>query len=108
MKGSRGTALPTLNFSTKCYGGQRHAPAVLPQGIQPVPLVQAAWWVSGAAGWVRKIQPPPGIEPRSVQPTRNMTGAHINLHLHLLLSHVSFKSKVNFRPITGHESPEVE
>jgi hypothetical protein len=100
MKGSRGTALPTLNFSTKSYGGQRHALAVLPQGKNSrYPLYKLLEWVSGAVGWGRKIQPPPGIEHRSVQPTRNMRGAYIKLHLHLLLIiHVNYHSKGNFRP----------
>jgi len=78
-----------------------------PREKQPVPLVRASGWVSGAAGWVRKIQPAPGIELRSVQPTRNMRGAYNNRHLHLSLSNFSFNSKGNFRPRSGHER-EVE
>jgi len=36
-------------------GGQRHAPASLPQG---------------RSGWERKTSPPPGFDPRTVQPVR--------------------------------------
>ena len=43
-------------------GGQ-HAPAALPPGKDPVPIVQ------GRSGRVRKISPPPtGFDPRTVQP----------------------------------------
>ena len=28
-------------------GGQRHAPAALPAGKKPLPIVQEAWWVPG-------------------------------------------------------------
>ena len=45
-------------------GGQHHAPAALPSGKDPVPIVQEAGW---APGRVRKISPPPGFDPRTVQ-----------------------------------------
>ena len=34
----------------------------------PVPTVQEAGWVPGRSGEVRKISPPPGFDPRTVQP----------------------------------------
>ena len=37
-------------------GGQHHAPAALPPGKYPVPIVQEAGWA------------PPGFDPRTVQP----------------------------------------
>jgi hypothetical protein len=43
-------------------GGQRHAPAALPLGIDPVPIVYEA------SQPVWKISPPPGFDPRTVQP----------------------------------------
>jgi hypothetical protein len=43
-------------------GGQRHALAA--PGKDPVPAVQGAGW---APGPVRKISPPPGFDPRTVQ-----------------------------------------
>jgi len=51
---------------------------------------------------------PTGDRTPFLQPTRNMKCAHINLHLRLLLSQVNFNSEGNFRPRTGHKSPEVE
>ena len=43
-------------------GGQHHAPAALPPGKDPVPIVQ------GRSGRVRKISPPPVFDPRTIQP----------------------------------------
>ena len=44
-------------------GGQHHASAALPPGKDPVPIVQEA-----GSGGVRKISPPLGFDPRTVQP----------------------------------------
>jgi len=80
MKGSRGTALPTLNFSTKIHGGQCHAPAVLLQG-KTAGTPCTSGWVGLGCGWMSPEKPaPPGIEPRSVHSTRNMRSAYMNLH----------------------------
>ena len=58
MKGSRGTALPTLNFSTKSYGGLRHASAILPQGKTAVtPCTRG--WVGHGGGWIDPENPAP-------------------------------------------------
>jgi hypothetical protein len=58
MKGSRGTALPTLNFSTKRYGGQRHTPAVLPQGkTASTPYTSGLVGLRG--GWLGPEYPAP-------------------------------------------------
>ena len=47
-------------------GGQRHAPAALPpKERDPGPTVSEA---QGRSGSVRKISPPPGFSPRTVQP----------------------------------------
>jgi hypothetical protein len=34
----------------------------------PVPIVQETGWAPGPSGQVRKISPPPGLDPRTVQP----------------------------------------
>jgi hypothetical protein len=34
----------------------------------PVTIVQEAGWAPGPAGQVRNISPPPGFDPRTVQP----------------------------------------
>ena len=50
-------------------GGQHHAPAALPSGKVPVPIVQEAGWAPGPV-WtgVENLAPPPGFDPRTVQP----------------------------------------
>jgi hypothetical protein len=49
-------------------GGQRHAPAALPPGETRYPLHIRLGGPRGRSGWVRKISPPPGFDPRTVQP----------------------------------------
>jgi hypothetical protein len=48
--------------------GQRHAPAVLPPGKTRYPLYKKLGGPQGRSGQVRKISPPPGFDPRTVQP----------------------------------------
>jgi hypothetical protein len=49
-------------------GGQRHAPAALPPGDTRYPLYRRLGRPQGRSGRVRKISPPPGFDPRTVQP----------------------------------------
>jgi hypothetical protein len=49
-------------------GGQRHAPATLPPGKTQYPLYRRLGRPHSRSGWVRKISPPPGFDPRTVQP----------------------------------------
>ena len=49
-------------------GGQRHAPAALPPGNIQYPLYRRLGGPQGRSGRVRKISPPPGFDPRTVQP----------------------------------------
>ena len=49
-------------------GGQRHAPAALPPGKTRYPLYRRLGGPQGRSGRVRKISPPPGFDPRTVQP----------------------------------------
>ena len=50
-------------------GGQRHTLAALPPGKEPVPIAQEAGWGSGPV-WTdaENLAPPPGFDPRTVQP----------------------------------------
>jgi hypothetical protein len=48
-------------------GGQRHAPAALPPGMTRYPLYRRLGRLQGRSGRVRKISPPPGFDPRTVQ-----------------------------------------
>ena len=49
-------------------GDQRHTPAVLPPGKTGYPLYRRLGGPQGRSVRVRKISPPPGFEPRTVQP----------------------------------------
>ena len=49
-------------------GGQRHAPAALPPGKTRYPLYRRLDGPQVRSGRVRKISPPPGFDPRTVQP----------------------------------------
>ena len=46
--------------------GQLHSPAALPPGRRPGTHCMGGW--VGRSGWLRKISPPPGFDPRTVQP----------------------------------------
>jgi hypothetical protein len=49
-------------------GGQRHASAALPPGKSRYPLYRRLGGPQGRSGQVRIISPPPGFDPRTVQP----------------------------------------
>jgi len=49
-------------------GGQRHAPAALPPGKTRYPSFRRLDGPQGRSGRVRKISPPPGFDPHTVQP----------------------------------------
>jgi hypothetical protein len=49
-------------------GGQYHAPAVSPPGKTRYPLYRMLGRPQGRSGRVRKISPPLGFDPRTVQP----------------------------------------
>ena len=48
--------------------GQHHAPAALPPGKTRYSLYRRLGGPQGRSGRVRKIYPPPGFDPRTVQP----------------------------------------
>ena len=49
-------------------GGQRRAPAALGPGKTRYPLYIWLGGLQSQSGRVRKISPPPGFDPRTVQP----------------------------------------
>ena len=49
-------------------GGQRHTPAALPPGKTRYPLYRRLGGPQGRSGRVRKISPPTGFDPQTVQP----------------------------------------
>jgi hypothetical protein len=49
-------------------GGQRNAPAAVPPGMTRYPVDRRPGGPQGRSGLVLKISPPPGLDPRTVQP----------------------------------------
>jgi hypothetical protein len=49
-------------------GGQHHTLAALPPGKTQYPLYRMQGGPQGWSGRVRKISPPPGFDPRTVEP----------------------------------------
>jgi hypothetical protein len=52
--------------------GQRHTPAVLPLEKTRYPLYRRLDGAQGRSGQVWKISPPPGFDPRTVQPEASL------------------------------------
>ena len=68
-RGSRGIALPFHDHGIR--GGERSASRPgrsLPPGKTRYPLYRRLGGPQGRSGQVRKISPPPGFDPRTVQP----------------------------------------
>jgi hypothetical protein len=57
----------TLASALDVVGGQRHAPTALPPGKTSYPLYRGLRGSRGRSGRVRKISPPPGFDPQTVQ-----------------------------------------
>ena len=58
----------SLTSALDGVGGQRHAPAALPPGKIRHPFYTRLGGPQGRSGPVRNISPPPGFDPRTVQP----------------------------------------
>jgi len=68
-RGSRGIALLFLDHGTRRGEGLASRPdRSLPPGKTRYPLYRRLGGPQGRLGQVRKISPPPGFEPRTVQP----------------------------------------
>ena len=66
-------------------GSQRHVPAALPPGKTRYPLYRRLGEPQGRSGWVQKISPPPGFDPRTVQPVASRyTDWAIPTHMQIL------------------------
>jgi hypothetical protein len=59
---------PSLTSALDGVGDQRHAPAALPPGKIRYPLYMRLGGRQSRSGQVRKRSPPPGFDPRTVQP----------------------------------------
>jgi len=58
----------SLTSAKDGVGGQRHAPADSPLGKRRYPLCRRLGGLHSLSGEVRKISPPPGFDPKTVQP----------------------------------------
>jgi len=58
----------SLTSALDGVGGQRHAPAALPPGKTQYPLYRRLGGPQDRSGGVQNISPPPGFDPRTVQP----------------------------------------
>ena len=70
-------------------GGQHHAPAALPPGKTRYPLYRRLGGPQSWSGRVWKISPPPGFDPRTVQPVASRyidwaIRAHIPLYTNIM------------------------
>ena len=84
QRGNRGIALLFLNLGARWgMGGQLHAPAALPPGKTRYPLYRRLGGPQDRSAGLQKISPPPGFDPRTVQPVARSytdwaTPAHAN------------------------------
>jgi hypothetical protein len=60
----------SLTSASDEFGGQRHAPTALLPGKIRYPFYKRAGGPQDQSGRVRKVSPPPGFDPRTVQPVR--------------------------------------
>ena len=68
-RGSRGTAVLFLYHGTRRGEGSSSRPGrSLPPGKTRFPLYRKLGGTQGRSGQLRKISPPPGFDPRTVQP----------------------------------------
>jgi hypothetical protein len=68
-RGSRVIALPFLDYGTRrCEGSASRLGRTLPPGKTRYPLYRRLGMSQGRSGQVRKISPPTGFDPQTVQP----------------------------------------
>ena len=67
-RGSRGIALPFHDHGTRRDEGSASHPGRFYTGKTRYPLYRRLGGPQGRFGHVRKISPPPGLDPRTVQP----------------------------------------
>ena len=76
-RGSRGISLLFLDHGTRRGEGSAPRPGrSLPPGKTRYPLYRRLGGLKGRSGQVRKISPPPGLDPRTVQPVASRYTNH--------------------------------
>jgi len=102
-RGSRGIALLFLDHGTR--RGERSAsrPDIsLPAGKTRYPLYRRLGGPQGRSGQVWKISPPPGFDPRNVQPVASRyTDWDIPAHLRQWRVHLILHCVLSFFPLTS-------
>ena len=68
-----------------CVGGQRHAPAALPQESYPVPIVQEAEWAPGPVWTGTDNLPPPVFDPQTVETVETVASSETDWDMAVLL-----------------------
>ena len=66
--GQKYSCTPSLTSALDGVDGQRRVPAALSLGKTRYPLYRRLGGPQGLSGRVQKISPPPGFDPRTVQP----------------------------------------
>ena len=71
-------------------GSQRHAPSALLPGMNRYPLYRRLGGPQGRSGRLQKTSPPPGLDPRTVQPVINCytnyaSQAHSNVTVAIII-----------------------
>jgi hypothetical protein len=85
----------SLTSALDGVGGQRHAPAASAPGKARHPLYRRLGGPQGRSGRVRKISPPPGFDPRIVQPvTSRYTDWAIPARTHITLNDTIFQRSI--------------
>jgi hypothetical protein len=64
-------AVSFIDLGARRVCGQHHALAALPPGKARYPLYRRLGGPQALSGLVQKISPPPGSDPRTVQPVAN-------------------------------------
>ena len=83
-------------------GGQRHAPAALSPGNTRYPLYRRLGGPPGRSGRVRKMSPPPGFDPQTVQPVASRYTAFAKLRKVTISLVMSVRPSVRMEQLGFH------
>ena len=83
-------------------GGQRHAPDALHPGKIRYPLCRRLSGSKGRSGRVRKISPPPGFDPRTIQPVASRY-ADCAIPVRLIYNKVSENTRFHLLNLFGSQ-----
>ena len=88
-------------------GGQRHAPVALPPVKEtPYQFYRRLGGPQGRSGRARKISPPPGFDPRTVQPVASRYTDYRGMHSHITVISVISQSYQSYHSHITVISPQ--